>query len=76
MLENEAAREAGGKTANRTGSLGHGAVDADEGVVATSGARGGSYECDFAELSTETGSQYLSCAHRSWSLRSVIVATA
>ena len=56
LLENEVTREALRKNGNRTGPSGHGAVDADEGVVATPGARGDSYECDGAALSTTTRS--------------------
>ena len=56
MLEAEVIKEVLQKNGNRTGPSGHGAVDADEGVVATPGARGDSYECDGAALSTTTRS--------------------
>ena len=57
MLEAEVIKEVLQKNGNRTGPSGHGAVDADEGVVATPSARGDSYERDGAALSTETRSQ-------------------
>lgn len=58
LLENVVTRKALQKNGNCMGPSGHGPVDADEGIVATPGARGGSHECDGAALSTTTRSQY------------------